>query len=125
MAHVGNSLNNFFFSMNSFRFQKLESYQRRSLAPVRYAARAVRISTFSLQVPKYFEDLLPLIDVEIKSRVTFSEMASFLESRGREFKKRTARATIYFVEYILRVLVAVFRPLEVHLKSFGLTSASS
>jgi hypothetical protein len=68
----------------------------------------VRISTFSLQVPKYFEGLLLLIDVEIKSKVTFSEMASFLESMGREFKKRTTRATIYFVESILKVSVAVF-----------------
>jgi hypothetical protein len=93
--------------MNLFRWLHNETYQCRSLAPVRYAARTVRIKLFSGQVPKYFEGLLPLIGVEIKSRVSFSEMASFLESRGREFKTRTARATIYFVERILRVSVAV------------------
>jgi hypothetical protein len=38
--------------MNSFRFQQLETYQRRSLAPFRYAARAVRKKLFSSQVPK-------------------------------------------------------------------------
>jgi hypothetical protein len=33
---------NFFFSMNSFRLVKYETYQRRSLAPVRYVAQATR-----------------------------------------------------------------------------------
>jgi hypothetical protein len=46
MANIGFGLNNFFFSMNSFRLVHLESYQRRSLAPIRYAARAVRIKLF-------------------------------------------------------------------------------
>jgi hypothetical protein len=47
MASVGFSLNNFFFSMNSLPWVHVESYQRRSLAPVRYAARTVRKKLFS------------------------------------------------------------------------------
>ena len=85
-------------SLNLFRWLHHENYQSRSLAPIRYAARAVRVRLFSLQVPKYFEILLPPIGVDGKSRVTFSLVLSFLESRGREFNKRTTRATIYFVE---------------------------
>jgi hypothetical protein len=42
MASIGFSLNNFFFSMNSFRLVHIETYQRRSLAPVRYVARAAQ-----------------------------------------------------------------------------------
>ncbi len=59
-------------SVNLFRLVHIAAFQRRSLAPVRYAARAVRVRLFSLQVPKYFEILLPPIDVDGKSRVTFS-----------------------------------------------------
>jgi hypothetical protein len=55
-----------------FRLLQYETYQRRSLAPVRYAARTVRIKLFFRQVPKYFEGIFPLIDVDIKSRVSFS-----------------------------------------------------
>jgi hypothetical protein len=40
MASIGISLNNFFFSVNSLPWVHVENYQRRSLAPVRYAARA-------------------------------------------------------------------------------------
>jgi hypothetical protein len=35
-------LNNKYFSMNLFRFQQFETYQRRSLAPVRYTACAFK-----------------------------------------------------------------------------------
>jgi hypothetical protein len=38
MAFRGLVINNKLFSMNLFRFQQLENYQRRSLAPVRLAA---------------------------------------------------------------------------------------
>jgi hypothetical protein len=38
MACIGISLNNFFFSVNSLPWVNAETYQRRSLAPVRYAA---------------------------------------------------------------------------------------
>jgi hypothetical protein len=38
MASICFSLNNFFFSVNLFRFVYIENYQRRSLAPVRYTA---------------------------------------------------------------------------------------
>jgi hypothetical protein len=35
MANIGFSLNNFFFSVNSLPWVHVETYQRRSLAPVR------------------------------------------------------------------------------------------
>jgi hypothetical protein len=35
MASIGFSLNNFFFSVNSLRWVQVETYQRRSLAPIR------------------------------------------------------------------------------------------
>ena len=37
---------NMVYSMNPFRFVYIETYQRGSLAPVRYAARTVRIKLF-------------------------------------------------------------------------------
>jgi hypothetical protein len=37
---------NLAISMNLFRFKQYENYQRRSLAPIRYAARTVRIKLF-------------------------------------------------------------------------------
>jgi hypothetical protein len=35
MASIGTSLNNFFFSMNSFRFQQLAGFQCRNLVAIR------------------------------------------------------------------------------------------
>ena len=72
MANRGFVLNNSVGSVNLFLWLHYETFQRRSLVAVRYAARAVRVRLFSLQVPKYFEILLPPIDVDGKSRVTFS-----------------------------------------------------
>jgi hypothetical protein len=46
MAIIGLVLNNKIISVNSLPWVHVENYQRRSLAPVRYAARAVRIKLF-------------------------------------------------------------------------------
>jgi hypothetical protein len=71
--------NNKLFSMNLFRFVYFESYQCGSLAAIRYAARTVRKILFSSRVPKYFDNLLPPIEVDINIRVSFSKVASFFE----------------------------------------------
>jgi len=46
MADRGAVQNQILIRMNMFRYLHVESYQRGSLAPVRYAARAVRKSKF-------------------------------------------------------------------------------
>jgi hypothetical protein len=42
MASRGSVFNKKLFRMNLFRYQHVESFQRGSLAPIRYAARAAR-----------------------------------------------------------------------------------